>query len=562
MLQVVLKPGMSNNPAKFEETWKSWEHQVDIYENLSSTKLDDDVKISVVLRVSPQKLRDHLLVNSQQFESNYNKLRSIIQSYLNTNKTWIVNDFRETDPMDVDHTGKIKGKSKSKGKGKSKGNSKSGSNGKGKSKDCNQGKGKSKNNNKGKGSGKPDNDKECYVCGKKGHFARDCWSRANHDKMVNEVEVENVNAEPGEEYVYTIEHEINDVHLSQDGFVEREDGLVMIDSGASVNVCSKWFGNSKLEQSDGGTGLRGADGKPLLEHGKRQIWLKICGQTKRYDFHVVNVTKPILSVSCLCEQGVETHLAKKSFLRFGDGHEPLIRKGEVYFVQAQTVNASVRVDECTEKTHEYNLMGDQKTDEYELMDSQKTREYNLMGAQKIDEYELMDSQKNREYEMTGARKVDAYKLKGAQKTREYEMTGARKTDAYEPMGAQNVRVDKSEKSRVQTEKVQNPCVQNSSRVGVWKDDGVEIIHNNQRNPACQDADVKPIVRDPMDDDRVLVESGAEMTLVPHEPTEFEKQKHFLTHIPFQPWCTSCVKAKHKRNHISAQSATSKTANSQ
>ena len=175
-----------------------------------------------------------------------------------------------------------------------------------------------------------------------------------------------------------------------------------------------------------------------------------------------------------------------------------------------------------------------------MMDSQKTREYNQMGDQESDVYKPMDSQKNREYDMTGARKIDA----------------------YEPMGAPNARVDKSEKSRVQTEKVQNPCVQNSSRVGVWKDDGVEIIHNNHRNPACQDADVKPIVRDPMDDDRVLVESGAEMTLVPHEPSEFEKQKHFLTHIPFQPWCTSCVKAKHKRNHISAQSASSKTANSQ
>ena len=64
MLQAVLQPGMSDNPAKFEETWKSWEHQMDIYENLSSTKLDDDVKISVVLRECPQKLQDHLLVNS------------------------------------------------------------------------------------------------------------------------------------------------------------------------------------------------------------------------------------------------------------------------------------------------------------------------------------------------------------------------------------------------------------------------------------------------------------------------------------------------------------------
>ena len=53
--------------------------------------------------------------------------------------------------------------------------------------------------------------------------------------------------------------------------------------------------------------------------------------------------------------------------------------------------------------------------------------------------------------------------------------------------------------------------------------------------------MKSVVQDPMEDDRVLVESAAEMTLVPHEPSEFEKQ----------PWCTSCVKGNaqaqpHKR----------------
>ena len=87
---------------------------MDIYENLSSAKLDDDVKISVVLRECPQKLRDHLLVNSQQFESNYNTLRAIIQAYLNTNKTWIVNDSRETVPMDVDYKARAQGKSRAK----------------------------------------------------------------------------------------------------------------------------------------------------------------------------------------------------------------------------------------------------------------------------------------------------------------------------------------------------------------------------------------------------------------------------------------------------------------
>ena len=59
-------------------------------------------------------------------------------------------------------------------------------------------------------------------------------------------------------------------------------------------------------------------------------------------------------------------------MRFGDGHEPLIRKGGVCTsFKAQTVNACVRADGCTEKTREYNLMGDQKTREYEVKGAQK-----------------------------------------------------------------------------------------------------------------------------------------------------------------------------------------------
>ena len=81
---------------------KVWEHhQVDVCENLVASKVDDDVKISVP--EAPHQLRDNLLVNSQQFESNYNKLRALIQAYRNSNKSWIANDFRtdtkESDPM-------------------------------------------------------------------------------------------------------------------------------------------------------------------------------------------------------------------------------------------------------------------------------------------------------------------------------------------------------------------------------------------------------------------------------------------------------------------------------
>ena len=58
MLQAVLQSGMGANPAKFDETWKAREHEVDVNENLAASKLDDDVKISLLLRKEPQKLRD------------------------------------------------------------------------------------------------------------------------------------------------------------------------------------------------------------------------------------------------------------------------------------------------------------------------------------------------------------------------------------------------------------------------------------------------------------------------------------------------------------------------
>ena len=85
------------------------------------------------------------------------------------------------------------------------------------------------------------------------------------------------------------------------------------------------------------------------------------------------------------------------------------------------------------------------------------------------------------------------------------------------------RAQDSQKLCVRAERVQNsqPC-------GSSKRDG---------------ALVQPVVEDPVDADRFLVETGAEPFSVPCEPSESEKTKHELTRIPFTPWCTSCVKGK-------------------
>ena len=132
----------------------------------------------------------------------------------------------------------------------------------------------------------PTNKTKSATCkGKKGRVARACWSRIHQDKTVNEVEGAKVDTDAAEEFVFTTEKTVEDVSLSQSGCESHEDGLVMFDSGASVNVSPNWFEESALEQSDGSVRLRSADGRTLQDYGKRQVCLRI---GDHYDFHVAD----------------------------------------------------------------------------------------------------------------------------------------------------------------------------------------------------------------------------------------------------------------------------------
>ena len=113
------------------------------------------------------------------------------------------------------------------------------SKGTGEGKDNGEGNGKEKAKAKAKRAKSDQQDKEFFVCGKKARFARECWSRANQDRTVNEVEGATVDSDAATEFVFTIENIVivKDVGLSSSGFEVHEDGLVMIDSGASVHVC-------------------------------------------------------------------------------------------------------------------------------------------------------------------------------------------------------------------------------------------------------------------------------------------------------------------------------------
>ena len=155
---------------------------------------------------------------------------------------------------------------------------------------------------------------------------------------MNGVGGERTDVEAAKEIVLTIGNTVNNVTVSQSGCESHEDGLVMIDSEASVSDCPKWFVEPALEQSDGAVRLRGAVGRTLQEHGMRAIGLEIVNKLKRYEFHVADVTKPILSASYFGENGIESRLARQPFLKYGVKHEPLFKKSDVYFVKAEIIH--------------------------------------------------------------------------------------------------------------------------------------------------------------------------------------------------------------------------------
>ena len=231
------------------------------------------------------KLRDDLLVNSEQFEGKYNQLRIALQSFLGANKTWALGDFGNeaktespdsgAGPMDNEHISR-EGKSKDKGKDRDQGN---GIRQKAKAE------AKAKATAKSKGteedSDRQATDKASYTCGNNGHIARDCWPRhARHrERRVNEVAKQE--ADQSGEFVFAVGNSINDVTVNQSGCGVRNAGWVMIDSGASASVCPMCFANIVI-------GPNPSEGRASLEAAK---WTRrkkrhartLGGATKRCD---------------------------------------------------------------------------------------------------------------------------------------------------------------------------------------------------------------------------------------------------------------------------------------
>ena len=165
----------------------------------AGTDIQDAVKAAILMRCVSGQLKTYLNLGAQDSMA-YNSLREQCMKWDRAQQRWstLVTTDDTSAPMEVD---RIEGKGwhasggkKRKGKGKSdKGASKGKSKQKGKSKDLQKGKsskgydkGKSKGDERSKGKGKG-GDRQCYVCGRFGHIAKECWKNPQQVRAIPQV---------------------------------------------------------------------------------------------------------------------------------------------------------------------------------------------------------------------------------------------------------------------------------------------------------------------------------------------------------------------------------------
>ena len=313
-----------------------WCAKVKLYEDRTNTQLQDDLKMTIIQNMCPEALRLHLELNSARLQTS-GQMRAEIRANLESRSPMPmeIDNYEKHEDWSVDAFGQ-------KGKGKGKGCYNCG--GQHFARECphtQKGKGKGKavecytcgGNHlarhcdggwqQGKGKGPQQFEGYCWKCGKYGHDGSDCWSSKGKDKGKGKGKTkgkptwsfeqateeqewgakdEEWQGDVGEEVSGTLE-DVCEVRTEENHF-----GKITIDSGAAVCVAPpSWCPQYQTKQSAGskmGVHYVTASGNKIKNEGEKKIKIKTkTGDVRQMTFQIAKVTKPLCSVSKICEKG-------------------------------------------------------------------------------------------------------------------------------------------------------------------------------------------------------------------------------------------------------------------
>ncbi|CAK0793479.1 unnamed protein product [Prorocentrum cordatum] len=311
---------------------EEFERLVRQYEAQSGDIIQETIKAAVISN-NPEdpEWRRHVGLNATRLQD-YTSLKDEWKAVHQAERRWGVDG--DSAPMEVDAlTSKGKGKDGGKGKGKDGGRGKGKGDGKGKDGGRGKGKGDGKDKNKVEASKK---ERKCFFCKEKGHERKDCpkfttWleekKKAGHaGGSGTAAAVNTVQQDDG--WVFMVDEELEGDELCE---------LIMIDSGASANVCPRdHVSENGLREEAHPRRMTTATGELIAQHGRRRVSYETEFGKITTDYRVLDVKRPIWSLGAMVESGCDAYFTKGKSWIVKDGKElELIRKGNLFYAIAR-----------------------------------------------------------------------------------------------------------------------------------------------------------------------------------------------------------------------------------
>ena len=624
-------PNFPSDIDKWSTALHHWESEMREYERSFKTPFSEDEKVSILAHIAPKELQQSIFMHSDALDT-YAKIREYIEQYLINKNVWkrpqgsqfgltkVANKVDDGPvPMDIgavkgdkgagkDGKGKgDKGKWKSgKGKGKKdehhdwskdkywkrddKGKGKD-HRGKGKGEDKGKGKkGEGKNDGKGKGAhvNNPDAGKQCYICNKYGHIAKECWWKVSGVEAEGKGNASSSGDIPksstgGSNAVGSIRESSYDP-LANHVFTVRETDVaaiagekdfqyLLVDSGACENVAKYGDFQEPIDASKGKP-LFGVQGNPLKVYGKQFPEIEAGQLQGTVDMTVTDAAESLLSVYNILSKGHEVHFVegdchvitrdkeklplelhgKRWYLKVKRGSKDMASSGEhqnSHHRRVAPVAKGVRI----EQESEADIWKSERTEDGEyLIRVHNTGRFQLFNPARI---QTLPVPLHRV--MPGRLTKMVFSEDG--ETKEDESLWTRSKTASKNMGKEWL--GETWFKLYAEEQASSSAAQPEAVKGLDLEVPEEIVDSNHPMDEVLDdwfaemeGEAKSREEERFEEFRRLRDEAADKQVkqveVPRQPTLVEREEHRLHHANFEPWCETCIMGQGKDGHHQRQ----------